>query len=256
MLRGMPARKAILVLHGITMSGASMLRTLGPLGTRLSELGFELLAPNAAHRMPSHEIAELRAGLEPLFAKQRSDIADWFSVGRFWDEGEHFDWLASTTDASAGTKTYRALDASLATIADAARSKNVVGVLGFSQGAAMATIVVARAAQGDPRFAMLRFAVFLSGFKPVFTAPEPPVYPVRTTLARLFVAGDRDPIFPGTAEYVASLGAAFEGGSAEQLLIEGLGHDVPSDPDDIERMVAFVARHVEDDESAHPRLPR
>jgi len=241
------AQKAIVVLHGITMSGSSMLRTLGPLGARLTELGFELVAPNAAHRLAPDELAELVTMFEERYSRRRTHAADWFSAGRFWDSGEHFDWFAASTDSGTGTKTYRALTASLAVLGDAVRDRNVVGLLGFSQGAAMATIVAALASRGDPRFEGLRFGIFVSGFKPVFTAPDPPAYPVPTTLARLYVAGGRDPIFPGTEEYLASLGAAFEGGSEERLLIAGLSHEVPSAPLDVGHIARFAVRHAADD---------
>ena len=38
------------------MTGASVLRTLGPLGRKLEEYGFTLVAPNAPHRMAGAEV--------------------------------------------------------------------------------------------------------------------------------------------------------------------------------------------------------
>ena len=54
----MNERRYLLVLHGITMSGASMVRSLGPLGASLRGLGFGLLAPNAAYRLEEVRAAD------------------------------------------------------------------------------------------------------------------------------------------------------------------------------------------------------
>ena len=122
-----PARDAILVLHGITMSGASMLRNLGPLRAALEGAGFELIAPNAGHRMSSDEVASIAEVIDGFYRKRGRRADEEFRDGRLWDAGEHYDWFASETDAATGTKTYRALTQSLDAVADAVRGKRVVG---------------------------------------------------------------------------------------------------------------------------------
>jgi predicted esterase len=231
----------ILVLHGITMSGASMLRTLGPLGQSLEASGFTLVAPNGGHRLSDAELTALTEWMTARYRDQGQAANGDFSDGRFWDAGEHFDWFQSSTDASTGKKTYHAIEQSLAHVSAAMRDRNVVGVLGFSQGAAMATVLGVLASRGDVRFSQIRWGMLLSGFKPAFDLPNLIAYP-GGSLPRLLAIGERDPIFPGNASYLASLSQAFEGGAEELVVVPSLGHDVPSSPEMVERLVSFARR--------------
>jgi pimeloyl-ACP methyl ester carboxylesterase len=234
-----PAAPSIVVLHGITMSGASMLRTLGALGRGLEAAGFTLLAPNGGHRLSDAELTALSTWMSARYRDMGQLANDDFSNGRFWNAGEHYDWFQADTDAATGKKTYQALERSLGAVADAVRERNVVGVLGFSQGAAMATVVGALAANGDARFASIRWAMLLSGFKPVFDEPNLFAYPAGP-LRRLLAIGELDPIFPGNAQYLAAWSRAFAGGEEELVVVPGLGHDVPSSPAVVEQLVRFA----------------
>jgi predicted esterase len=216
-----------------------MLRTLGPLGKGLEANGFTLVAPNAGHRLSDAELGALTEWMTARYRDMGQLANGDFSDGRFWDAGEHFDWFQSNTDAATGKKTYHALEPSLDNVSAAMRERNVVGVLGFSQGAAMATVVGALASRGDARFSGIRWAMLLSGFKPVFDEPNLIAYPAGS-LPRLLAIGERDPIFPGNADYLASLSRAFEGGAEELIVVPGLGHDVPSSPELVERLVKFA----------------
>jgi pimeloyl-ACP methyl ester carboxylesterase len=236
-----PSEKTILVLHGITMSGKSLLRTLGPLRTRLEARGLTLVAPNAGHRMSPEEVSSIATWVEGIFEKAGQDAREWFRDGKFWAENEHYDWFRANTDKATGKKTYEAVEQSLDAVARAIRGRNVTGVLGFSQGSAMAIVVAARALAGDARFQGIRSGIFLSGFKPVFDHPKVVTYPTPAgKFAALFVIGDRDPIFPGGTNHLASMARAFEGGTQELMLIPGLGHDVPDAASDVERIVEFA----------------
>lgn len=223
------------------MSGPSVLRALGLLRERLEALGFELIAPNAAHRLSGNDLTSLSDWMANRYREEGQSYADDFADGRFWDVGEHYDWFHSTTDATTGKKTYHAVERSLDIVAAAVRDRGVVGVLGFSQGAAMATVVAARASRGDARFASIRWGMFLSGFKPSFDEPNIIAYPAGA-LPRLFAIGERDPIFPGNAGYLASLSRAFEGGEEELVVVPGLGHEVSQDPAVVERLASFAVR--------------
>jgi predicted esterase len=234
-------RRSILVLHGITMSGAAVLRTLGPLGERLETLGFELVAPNAAHRLSGEELTALSDWMANRYRELGQSYADNFSDGRFWDAGEHYDWFQANTDVATGKKTYHALERSLGVVAGALRERDVVGVLGFSQGAAMAIVVAALACQGDTRFSAIRWGMFLSAFKPMFDEPRLLRYPAGP-LPRLLAIGERDPIFPGNASYLSSVSRAFEGGEEELVVVPGLGHEVSADPNFVERLANFALR--------------
>jgi predicted esterase len=236
----MPEQQSLLVLHGITMSGASMVRTLGPLGAELQGLGFSLVAPNAAHRLEAAELSPLMAWMGGRYRAVGQDVDADFKNGKFWDAGEHYDWFQSSTDAQSGKKTYQALLQSLEGVANAIQDEPVVGVIGFSQGAAMAMVLASLAARGDERFAKLRFGMFLSGFKPEFEVPEVMAYPIGP-FRRLLVIGERDPIFPGNSAYLASVSQAFSGGEEELIVVPGLGHEVPTSPELVAQLARFVA---------------
>jgi predicted esterase len=238
-----PSDKAILVLHGITMSGKSMLRTLGPLRDRLEARGMTLIAPNAAHRMSPEEVASLSAFTKSMFDKAGLDANDWFRDGKFWLGDEHYDWFRSNTDAETGKKTYHAVEQSLDTVAGAIRDRNVSGIVGFSQGAAMAIVVAVRALTGDPRFAGIRWGVFLSGFRPVFDEPKVVTYPAVGDFHGLFVIGDHDPLFPGGHGHIASMAQALAASTQELVVIPGLNHDVPESDDMVERIAEFATTH-------------
>ena len=235
----MAPSKSILVLHGITMSGASMRRTLGPVGQRLEALGYELVAPNGGHRLGEGELSVSMKWMSGVYEKRGQSAGDYFRNGRFWDAGEHYDWFDLATDAS-GRKTYRALERSLDSVAAATQGRHISGVLGFSQGAGMAMLLLARAAEGDPRFQYPDWAIFLSGFKPVFDQPHGVRYPIAGRLSALFVIGEHDPIFPGSETYLMSLGDAFAQAQSEYLLLPAFGHDVPTSPELVERFAQFI----------------
>jgi pimeloyl-ACP methyl ester carboxylesterase len=244
-MAGMSKGPALLVLHGITMSGASMLRSLGPLRTRLEAAGFDLIAPNAAHAMTSHEVASLVQGVRASYTQLGQDAGEWFCDGKFWDAGDHFDWFGSATDADTGLKHYHALERSLTAVADAIRDRDVAGVLGFSQGAAMAIILAALACQGDARFAELRFGVFMSGFKPVFAVPPLVSYPIRAPFPGLFVIGDRDPLMTGKMDGLIAMASAFDGSEQELILVPGLEHDVCTDAQVVDQVTAFASAIID-----------
>jgi pimeloyl-ACP methyl ester carboxylesterase len=245
----MSGAQCILALHGITMSGASMLRTLGPLGRGLEARGFTLFAPTAPHRMSDAEVTDLMNWLRPLYRKSGESADESYTAGKFWDAGEHYDWFQSNTDKQSGKKTYHALEQSLASLAAAIRERPVVGMIGFSQGAAMAMVLAGLVAHGDARFSSIRFGLFLSGFKPMFDVPRLDLYPAGT-LPHAIVVGERDPIFPGDSNFLAAQAQAFAGGEEELVLVPGIGHDVPSSPELVERLVNFAARAAE-----HVRTP-
>jgi pimeloyl-ACP methyl ester carboxylesterase len=235
---------AILVLHGITMSGASMQRTLGPLGQRLEELGHALIAPNGGHRMTQAEMSSIGAWMAGRYRDAGQNTREDFADGRFWDAGEHYDWFSANTDPGSGVKTYHALERSLDAIGAAVEGRELAGVLGFSQGAAMAIIVAALALRGDARVRGVRFGLFMSGFKPVFQQPRLFEYPIAGAFPRLFAIGAEDPIFPGDAAYLTSMAEAFEGPPSELVVVRGLGHEIPSEPSDVERIARFVTAAV------------
>jgi hypothetical protein len=120
-------RHGILVLHGITMSGPSTLRTLGPLGERLEALGYELIAPNGGHSLRTEEVEALLGWFDRQYRAVGQSVKEAFRPARFWDEGQNYDWFGSSTDATTGKKTYAALEKSLDNVERAVRDRGFEG---------------------------------------------------------------------------------------------------------------------------------
>jgi predicted esterase len=252
----------VLVLHGMVMSGASMLSKLGPLRSALEECGLSLVAPNGAHEISAEDISGLRRWARARAADRRhaaaenagqTEVAAAPSEELCEDEENDgleeteltpdltvFDWFRSQTDPGTKRKTYHSLEASLRALDDAITGQRVVGMIGFSQGAALAVILASLAAAGDRRFDALRFGVFIGGFKPTFDTPTPPAYPIASTLSRLYVIGQDDPIFPGGEVALRELATAFEGGTEKLLCVKGLGHAIPRDSATVAEILNFV----------------
>ena len=111
---------ALLVLHGITMSGPSMLRTLGPIADALRAEGLELIAPNAGVRLGAEALAGFVRWAERAYAARGQVAGDVFRAGGFWEaeeRGEHYDWFAGATVD--GLKTFAGLEAGLDAIVEA-----------------------------------------------------------------------------------------------------------------------------------------
>lgn len=236
----MPAMPAVLVIHGITMSGPSMLRLLGPIADALRLQGLELVAPNAGVRLGDDAMKGLLGWLDKTYAARGQQATDFFNPDVFWEaegSGAHYDWFASSTVN--GQRIYAGLEPGLANIREAIAGKEIVGVVGFSQGCAMAGLVAGLAKAGHLPFGdSLRFAVLLSGFKPEFDEPafDPSPWPVRD-LPALFAWGREDPVFPDEAT-IRKLAAEFT--DPEVHIIDDLSHTVPQGAAWTERIAAFV----------------
>lgn len=229
----------ILVVHGVTMSGTSMLGLLGPIADRLRAAGFELVAPNAGKEMNADNLAGLVEWLRSVYATHGQDVDDAFCDGVFWD-GTHHDWFDAETDRGTGEKHYRALESSLESIRAATAGCHVVGVLGFSQGCAMAALATGLAKRGQLPFGdSLRFGIYLSGFKAEFQRPAVTAWPV-PDVKGLFITGSEDAIFPDPAG-IRALAAEFT--EPEVHVVEGLTHTVPTTPEWVDRIVEFASRH-------------
>uniref|UniRef100_A0A8C5KU31 Esterase OVCA2 n=2 Tax=Jaculus jaculus TaxID=51337 RepID=A0A8C5KU31_JACJA len=70
------------------------------------------------------------------------------------------------------------------------------GLLGFSQGAALAALVCALGQAGDPRFPLPRFVILVSGFCPRGLGLKEPILKSPLSLPSLHVFGDTDRVIP------------------------------------------------------------
>lgn len=228
----------VLVVHGVTMTGPAMLRHLGPLGEGLRALGLELVAPTAPCVLSAEALAGQQRWVRARYAAMGQDAAEAFADGVFWDgSGHHGDWFGGTTVD--GRRCYRALPASLDTIREVLSTEDFVGVVGFSQGAAMASVILGQMLRGAlPGGDALRFGILMCGFRPSFDEPALDVFPV-PELPLFVLHGTRDPIFDDAEATVAALSDGFTGPVGTRI-VEGLGHEVPRDPQVVDEVLAFV----------------
>lgn len=237
-------RPTILVLHGITMNGKSMLRALGPLAGTLEGEGFELVAPDGGRSMSRAEADGFVDSIAGAYERRGLNAREWFADGKYWDGENHFDWLDPFTDDDSGAKTYRAFEASVASVRDATDGLDVRGIIGFSQGCVWGAVVTALARSGELPFGdTLRFGIYMSGFLPVFDEPRKELWPIRRDFASRFVIGDRDPLFPEPEETIGALAERFPEEDREVVVAPGLGHEVTRDPELIRRLGALAGAH-------------
>ncbi|KAM9596699.1 esterase OVCA2 [Trichechus inunguis] len=97
------------------------------------------------------------------------------------------------------------------------------GLLGFSQGAALAALVCALGQDGDPRFPLLRFTILVSGFCPRGLGLKEPILKAPLSLPSLHVFGDADRVIP--SQESVQLASQFPG--AITLNHSG-GHFIPA----------------------------
>ena len=222
-----------------------MLRTLGPLGSRLRESGYRLLAPDGGRRLSRDEAVSVSNAVSGSYEELGLDVNNWFSDGRFWDADNHFDWLDSHTEEETGIKSYRAFENSIDVIKMATAGHDIHGIVGFSQGAVWGSVITALARRGELPFGnTLRFGIFMSGFLPVFDHPQVNLWPVEGDFHSIFLMGDEDPLFPEARNITESLAAQFPASHQEIIIAPGLGHEVTHDQSLVEKLVEFSKAQV------------
>lgn len=118
----------------------------------------------------------------------------------------------------------RGLQEALAAVARALSSLGPFdGILGFSQGAALAALVCALGQAGDPRFPLPRFIILVSGFCPRGLVLKEPILKSPLSLPSLHVFGETDRVIP--AQESVQLASRFPG--AVTLTHSG-GHFIPA----------------------------
>ncbi|XP_020024709.2 esterase OVCA2 [Castor canadensis] len=118
----------------------------------------------------------------------------------------------------------RGLEEALRTVAQALDKQGPFdGLLGFSQGAALAALVCALGQAGDPRFPLPRFIILVSGFCPRGPSLKEPILQSPLLLPSLHVFGDTDGVIP--SQESMQLASQFPG--AITLTHSG-GHFIPA----------------------------
>lgn len=218
----------IILLHGWTQTGAVLEASMVPLASALRVAGFSLVFPNAPHTAgPGHA----------------------FGSRTWWDVGE---------SDSSGRVAYNGWDVSRAALAvewgKAAEAGGVaVGLLGFSQGAVVVhtlleELAAAAAASHTPLpssslspfiLSPPRFAILACGFpsrqKGAFTPPTQHI----ATPPTLHAIARRDKLVE--PKYQHALASRFLNPT---LLDFDAGHRLPSAPADIEAVVQFCLRSM------------
>ncbi|OWK14076.1 DPH1 [Cervus elaphus hippelaphus] len=118
----------------------------------------------------------------------------------------------------------RGLEEALGTVAQALNKLGPFdGILGFSQGAALAALVCALGQAGDPHFPLPRFVILVSGFCPRGLGLMEPIMQGPLSLPSLHVFGDTDGVIP--SQESVQLCSRFNG--AITLTHSG-GHFIPA----------------------------
>ncbi|XP_064439575.1 2-(3-amino-3-carboxypropyl)histidine synthase subunit 1 isoform X6 [Mirounga angustirostris] len=137
----------------------------------------------------------------------------WFSE----QEADVFNALSQPTVC-------RGLEEALGTVAQALKTLGPFdGLLGFSQGAALAAVVCALGQAGDPRFPLPRFIILVSGFCPRGLGLKERIVQGPLLLPSLHVFGDTDCVIP--SQESMQLASRFTG--AITLTHSG-GHFIPA----------------------------
>lgn len=118
----------------------------------------------------------------------------------------------------------RGLEEALETVAQALNQLGPFdGLLGFSQGAALAALVCALSQASDPRFPLPRFVILISGFCPRGLSCQESILQSPLSLPSLHVFGDTDRVIP--SQESMQLASRFTG--AVTLTHSG-GHFIPA----------------------------
>jgi pimeloyl-ACP methyl ester carboxylesterase len=209
-------RTALLSLHGFTMNGPSLRRHLGELQARLAA-HVDLVFPDAPHTASEASVAGLltrmggtRAPPPPL---------QWWNAS---DDGREYQGWQATRES----------------LRQEVLRHPAAGLLGFSQGAAVAAALAALACRGA--FPAVRFVVLVAGFAPR-SAELLPLFDEPLTIPSLHIWGEDDAL----AKYGPGLAAKFS--TLTRRIVTWKGpHAVPARGEAADAIVEFVRSHSGD----------
>jgi predicted esterase len=202
---------ALLALHGFTQNGAWMRRQMGPLAERLGQHA-ALQFVDAPHECTGEVAKRLRT---------RSDD----------QEGKRLQWW----NASEGGNVYEGWEETRDKMSRLIEGHASVGLIGFSQGAIVATAMAAWGAGGlGPR---LDFVVLLGGAKPRSRVLAP-LLAEPLALPSFHVWGDTDLLMRRRAPELVE---CFQMETRQVCQFVG-GHEIPREGATADEIVAFVRK--------------
>lgn len=206
--------EVILAFHGYTQNGQSFGAGVAPLAAAVAPR-FGFVYPDAPHACPAESVSAFYAhfrGARP--------------------EPPHHTWWRATDDGSVYTGWERTREF----MGELAERHGPIGVLGFSQGAMLATLFAALAARGE--LPPIRFAVLVAGGVPRAHVLAP-LLETKIRVPTLHVWGRRDTL---CATQAPELVERFEPEGCHTLLWPG-SHVFPTRGFPVEVMAAFIAAH-------------
>jgi predicted esterase len=205
----------VLFLHGYTQNAASFAAGATPL-TAAFPANTSLIVPDAPHICSEEAVTSFYARARG--ARPPPPYRTWWRAS---DNGEEYVGWEDT----------------LTLIRQLMEAHSPVGVIGFSQGAMLATLVSALSARGD--LPKLRFAVLIAGRVPRALAFSP-LLAERVRVPSLHVWGKRDSF---SATLSPELVDRFEAKSGHALIWPG-GHQLPTRGFVPRALAQFIATHA------------
>ncbi|XP_004643186.1 esterase OVCA2 [Octodon degus] len=226
------------------MAARQPLRVLCLAGFRQSERGFrektgalrkalrgraELVCISGPHSVPDAVGSESAGPNSGTSSTEERPRGWWFS-----EEADIFNALEEPSVC-------RGLEQALGTVAQALDKLGPFdGLLGFSQGAALAALVCALGQAGDVRFPLPRFIILISGFCPRGLGLKEPIMQSPLSLPSLHVFGDTDRVIP--SQESIQLASRFPG--AITLTHSG-GHFIPAAASQRQAYLKFLDQFAE-----------
>lgn len=203
-------RTTLISLHGFTMNGDGLRQMLAELEARLAE-ELDFVYPDAPHLASAASVAGMASAMGGFRAKPPN---------RQW-------WNASDDH-----RVYAGWDATREALRAEALRHPSVGLLGFSQGAAVAAALAALSDQGA--FPPLRFVVLVAGFLPRADDLKP-LFATPIEVPSLHVLGDKDSFAKHGPQLLERFGA-----STRELLRWPGRHTVPTKGAAGDALVDFI----------------
>jgi pimeloyl-ACP methyl ester carboxylesterase len=205
---------SLIALHGFTMNAAGLKHMMADLEPRLEGVvGF--VYPDAPHTAPESSVAAIAQ-----------------LMGGFRPKPPNLQWWSASDDGSA----YAGWEATRTRLASELAAHPEAGLLGFSQGGAVAAAIAAASSRG--LLPPVRFVIAIAGFTPR-AQDIAPLFAAPVRVPSLHVWGLAD----GMAKHSPRLAERFDPEQREIVTWPGR-HTVPTSGNAADAIVSFVQRHA------------